>query len=159
MSSLRLRSSSAAHTKRIGREIGKNLKGGEVVLLKGQLGAGKTTLAQGIARGLKIPAKTPVTSPTFTLIHEYEGRIKLFHMDWYRLSSVEGGDEEAALECLGAKDAICVIEWPERGKSLCPKTALRVRLEHQSPTQRLIHVSDQKRMHQKILLLLRRKFA
>lgn len=158
MSALRLKSGSANQTKRIGREIGKHLKGGDTVLLRGELGAGKTTLVRGIARGLGIPPKELVTSPTFTILQEYEGSLKLFHFDWYRLSSVEGGDEETFLECLQMKDAVCVVEWPERGRVLCPKTALRIRLEHQSPTQRVLHVSGPKKVNQEIFLSLRRKF-
>ena len=153
---LKLKSRSAEQTRKIGREMGKHLQGDDVVLLEGELGAGKTTLVQGIARGLSVPSA--VTSPTFTLLHEYEGRRKLFHFDWYRLSAVKEDDEEEFLECLKAKDAVCIIEWPERGKSLWPGNALHVRLEHQSPSERLIFFSDGQKKYHTLLVTLRKKF-
>lgn len=135
-----LTSSSSGQTRRIGRELGKLLHGGDTVLLKGDLGAGKTTIAKGIARGLEVPVKTPVTSPTFILIHEYQGRVKLFHMDLYRLSSVRGEDEEEIAECLSDTGAVCLVEWPERGRRLWPQERLEVSLEHRGPKTRRLEI-------------------
>jgi len=86
MTNFDLISESPGDTLDIGRIIGENLTGGAVVALTGELGAGKTCLTQGIAKGLGIPEGYYVTSPTFTLINEYPGRIPLYHMDVYRLS-------------------------------------------------------------------------
>jgi tRNA threonylcarbamoyladenosine biosynthesis protein TsaE len=97
-----------------------------VVALHGELGSGKTCFAQGIARALGI--ERPVTSPTFTIIHEYAGRRRLCHIDLYR---VRGPEEALALgfmEYLNA-DAITVIEWAERAGELIPDTAVHVYLE------------------------------
>ncbi len=82
-----------------------------MVVLEGPLGAGKTTLAQGIARGLGVA--DPVTSPTFALVHEYEGSLPVFHMDLYRLSSEEEFDLIGGWEYF-ARGGVCLIEWAER---------------------------------------------
>jgi tRNA threonylcarbamoyladenosine biosynthesis protein TsaE len=105
-----------------------------VVLLEGTLGAGKTTFAQGVAQGLGVDAE--VTSPTFALVHEYEGRLPLFHMDLYRLS----GEEE--FELIGGweylrRGGVCLIEWAERLGDAVPKPHWRVHLEHRSRGRRV----------------------
>jgi tRNA threonylcarbamoyladenosine biosynthesis protein TsaE len=97
-----------------------------VVLLMGGLGAGKTTLAKGIVSGLGAAAPEDVSSPTFTLIHEY-GRGRVFHIDLYRLEK----DSEAAslgLEEIFARDAVVLIEWGERFPALMPPERLEIRL-------------------------------
>ena len=99
------------------------LSPGQVVCLQGELGAGKTVLAKGIARGLAVAA--PVTSPTFTLINEYLGRYPLYHMDFYRLS------DPLELEDLGYSEffygaGVTLIEWPERAGELLPDARLDV---------------------------------
>src|SRR5215510_8846233 len=103
---------SADETFEIGRRIGDTLQAGAVILLTGELGAGKTVLAKGLAAGLGID-ESAVTSPSFTLINEHEGRLRLFHIDLYRLDS----SATAGLgleEILDHKDAVAVIEWAER---------------------------------------------
>lgn len=116
-----------------GRRLGRMAEAGEVICLYGPLGAGKTTLTQAIAAGLGVPASEPVTSPTFALIHEYRGRLPLFHLDLYRLS----GDEDELLE-LGIEDylygeGVCVIEWPEKLGRLLPARHLAIRLDFPAP--------------------------
>lgn len=111
--SLVVRSASPDMTHALGERLGHLLQSGDVVLLSGNLGAGKTALTQGIARGLGIAG--PVSSPTFTLLKEYDGRIPLYHFDLYR---IEHPDE---LEALGFGDyfygdGVCVVEWAERGE-------------------------------------------
>ncbi len=92
----------------LGERLGKALVGGETILLSGDLGAGKTTFTKGIARGLTV--SDIITSPTFTILNEYDGRIKLFHFDMYRLD--KNGDEELGFEeYYNRKDSVCVIEW------------------------------------------------
>lgn len=150
---------SSAETRKIGRELGRLLKGGDTVLLEGELGAGKTTLAQGIARGLGVPVKTPVTSPTFTLIHEYEGRAKLYHMDWYRLSSVRGEDEEELSECLSSRDAVCLVEWPERGRTLWPQERLEIFLKHKGPKERHLEIRGHGRPYENLIRSVKKKMA
>lgn len=133
-------SHSAKATKDIGRKIGRFLRNGDVVALFGDLGAGKTTLVKGIARGLGVKKESRVVSPTFVLIHEYKGRHKIFHMDWYRLRSLEGADKELAEECFHSQ-AITLIEWADRGKKILPKEYLRIDLEHRGPRSRRVVLS------------------
>ena len=129
--SVRLVSRSPAETRRLGKKIGGFLESGDVVTLEGELGAGKTTLAKGIAEGLGADVRE-VVSPTFVLINEYEGRKKIFHVDWYRIDRIEGRDRELALECFGA-EAVTLVEWPGRGREILPAGALRVKIEHSNP--------------------------
>lgn len=103
---------SPAETLAAGENLGRKLRGGETILLRGELGAGKTVFAKGIAKGLGVSAR--VLSPTFTIMNEYEGeRLKLFHFDAYRLSCGEEAEEAGLTEFLGRLDGVCVIEWPE----------------------------------------------
>src|SRR5438067_1860262 len=87
--------------KKIGRAIAKKISPSSVVAFYGDLGAGKTTLIKGIARGLGVQSESVVSSPTYVVIHEYKGRAHqtIFHLDWYRLKKVTGVDEALALEC------------------------------------------------------------
>jgi tRNA threonylcarbamoyladenosine biosynthesis protein TsaE len=128
---------SAAETKALGKKIGKFLAAGDVVALSGELGAGKTTFAKGLALGLGVRDEDEVASPTFTLIHEYAGREKIFHIDWYRLAKVEGPDRSFAEECFAA-NAVTIIEWPERGRVLLPSKYLSVQMEHRGGHKRLV---------------------
>jgi tRNA threonylcarbamoyladenosine biosynthesis protein TsaE len=110
-------------TRRFGRTLARLLAPGDVVGLCGDLGAGKTFLARAIARGLGVPEGVPVTSPTFTLIKEYEARLPIYHMDLYRL----GGPSE--LYDLGLweyydGDGVCLVEWSDRFEDLWPASAL-----------------------------------
>ena len=132
-------SHSAAQTIRIGRIFGRSLKAGDVVALQGKLGAGKTTLVKGIAKGLGLSSAKLVSSPTYALIHEYQGQKKIYHLDWYRLNHVKGADAEFARECFDS-DGVTLVEWPERGAKLLPKGTVRVRISHQGPSTRRLQV-------------------
>lgn len=133
------KSQSAQDTIKIGQEIAKTLKPGDVVVLSGELGAGKTTLVKGIAKGLGVKNESEVSSPTFALIHEYRGRVKIYHLDWYRIDKVQGDDAEMAEECF-ASEGITFVEWPERGKGVLPKKYTSIRIQHKGPSEREIHV-------------------
>jgi tRNA threonylcarbamoyladenosine biosynthesis protein TsaE len=103
---------SEAETAAAGCELAAALQRGAVVLLSGDLGAGKTAFVRGLARGLGIDADE-VSSPTFTLVHEYRGgRLRLFHADLYRLGTA--GAEDLGLDELGVRDGVLAIEWPDR---------------------------------------------
>lgn len=106
--------------------------------LRGGLGAGKTTFTKGLAKGLGVPDE--VTSPTFTIISEYEGRVPLYHMDAYRLS---GCDEflELGVEDLLYGDGVCVIEWSERVAAAMPDDAAIVEIEANEDGSRRISLS------------------
>ncbi len=99
---------------------------GSVVVLEGTLGAGKTTLAQGVALGLGV--QEDVTSPTFALVHEYPGRIPLFHMDLYRLSSAEEFELIGGWEYF-RRGGVCLLEWADRLGGALPRPHWKVRLE------------------------------
>jgi tRNA threonylcarbamoyladenosine biosynthesis protein TsaE len=131
---LTLRSGSVAETQRLGERIGRQLRAGDVVLLTGDLGAGKTALAQGIGRGLGVTQT--INSPTFTILKEYEGRLPLYHFDLYR---IDDPDELLALgfDRYFEGDGVCVVEWAERaeaeGTSAAPwpEDALRVTIRRE----------------------------
>jgi len=122
----------------LGEAVGKRLVSGDVVALWGELGAGKTLLTQGIARGLGVPEGTAVTSPTFTLINEYEGRVRLYHMDGYRLGDPDELETLPWREALFG-DGVAVVEWPERLGPLLPAARLDIFLEILGPTTRRLH--------------------
>lgn len=104
---------SAAETEQLGACLARALKEGDVVTLSGELGAGKTRFSQGIASGLGVDSSVPVTSPTFTILNEYQGRLPLYHFDFYRLGI--GSDlRELGFEEYLAGSGVCLIEWPER---------------------------------------------
>ncbi len=113
-----------AATRRLGERLGQLMAAGDVVLLTGDLGAGKTTLVQGLAAGLGV--SDPVVSPTFALVHELAGRVSLRHLDLYRLTGQD-------LEHLGAEewfepDAVVAVEWAERLGSFLPAERLEIEL-------------------------------
>jgi tRNA threonylcarbamoyladenosine biosynthesis protein TsaE len=117
-----------AATARLGEQIGSALAAGDVVLLEGQLGAGKTFLARAIARALGVPPEVPVTSPTFALVHDLPARVPLLHADLYRLEDPDELVELGLLHRMGA-DAITVVEWGERFAWALGEPTLWVRLD------------------------------
>jgi tRNA threonylcarbamoyladenosine biosynthesis protein TsaE len=127
---------SEEETAAAGEELGSQLGAGDVVLLYGELGAGKTAFVRGLARGLGA-SDTDVSSPTFTLIQEYVGRVPLYHVDLYRLEPTEV--EDLGLEELVSGDGIVAIEWAERWHGR-PDDAIEVRLEHGGEDTRRITV-------------------
>jgi tRNA threonylcarbamoyladenosine biosynthesis protein TsaE len=127
---------SAEETRAIGTELSLALPDNSVIGLSGDLGAGKTELVKGIALGLG--ATDPVTSPTFTLIHEYRsGRLPLFHMDFYRLEMEKELDEIGFDDYL-REPGICAIEWADRFPDRIPRDAIRVEIQIGSGNERLI---------------------
>ena len=113
---------SASETRELGKRLAEKLMAGDVVLLEGELGAGKSDLARGVARGLGV--EETVTSPSFTILNVYEsGRIPLYHFDWYRLESAEELYELGMDEYLGG-DGIALVEWPARCPDAVPEEVL-----------------------------------
>ena len=103
---------SEEETAAVARELAADVKAGDVILLSGNLGAGKTAFVRGLAAGLGADAED-VSSPTFTLVHEYRGgRLTLYHADLYRLDKV--ATEDLGLEEMGVRDGVLAIEWPDR---------------------------------------------
>ena len=128
--------SSAAMTHALGKALGEACLGKEVIALVGPLGAGKTCLARGIAEGLRVPAES-IASPTFVLIHEYTGRLPVYHVDLYRL------DERDAVNGLGLEEytesaGVTVIEWAEKAPTVLPPDHLWIVLEHLGDDRRRV---------------------
>ncbi len=122
-----LETTDADATRAVAERLGRRLGAGDVVTLTGELGAGKTVFAQGLCRGLEVAE--PVSSPTFALVHEYRGRVPVWHLDVYRL----GGPEDLpdlSWDDLLAGRGVLVIEWPERIKPALPAERIEVRLEY-----------------------------
>jgi tRNA threonylcarbamoyladenosine biosynthesis protein TsaE len=137
---LTLTSSDPEETFRIGRLIGETLEEGAIVALIGELGAGKTRLTQGIARGLGIEEGYQVTSPTFTLINEYPGRLHLVHLDAYRLSGPQDLLDMGYEEYFFSK-SITVIEWADRIRDVLPDTTIVLVMTYLDPERRHIAFS------------------
>jgi tRNA threonylcarbamoyladenosine biosynthesis protein TsaE len=135
---------SADETRAIGERLGRLLRAGDVLLLHGDLGSGKTTLTQGIARGLGV--EDYVQSPTFTLVAEHTGStpcgtpLRLYHIDLYRLSGEEDLPSFGYEQYLAPVDGITVIEWPERAGSTLPDRYLLVTIEPIGPDTRRLEL-------------------
>lgn len=132
----RFQTASEEETIALGERLASTLKG--VVLLIGNLGAGKTTLAKGIVKGLGAATPDEVSSPTFTLIHEYSERV--YHVDLYRLDDPRAV-ERLGLEELFDRDAVVLIEWGERFPELLPEDRIEIRLTQGGGDNRIIDVS------------------
>lgn len=134
----KITTNNAEETIEIGERLGKALKKGAIILLSGDLGAGKTVFTKGIARGLDIDKN--VTSPTFTLIHQYDGRLPLYHFDIYRILNEEElydiGYEEYFFG-----DGVTVVEWPERMEDLRPDEYISINIEKLPDNGRCIIIS------------------
>jgi len=124
--SLTLTLASEHETRRLGRLLGERLGPGQVVALTGELGAGKTCLAQGLALGLGVAEDVVVASPSFTLANEYTGRVPFFHLDVYRLDG-EAFAESGLDEYLGGP-GVTAVEWAEKIEALLPGERLEIRL-------------------------------
>jgi tRNA threonylcarbamoyladenosine biosynthesis protein TsaE len=132
-------SHSPDETRRLGAALGERLERGDVVCIQGPLGAGKTCLVQGVARGLGVPEDVPVTSPTFTYVGEYFGRIPLAHADFYRVESVRRLEDAGFDDLLDGTGAL-VVEWPELCPEALPREHLWIRLEIRSESERRLYV-------------------
>lgn len=128
-------SQSAEQTQELGRKIGASLLPDEIIGLTGSLGAGKTTLIQGIAEGVNV--KDYLTSPTFILVNEYQGRIPLFHIDLYRIEDLSEL-EDLGIEEYFMRGGVCLIEWAERMELLFPERAEKIEIEVISERERKI---------------------
>ncbi len=133
------RARSAAETSGVGAKVAAMLQAPAVVMLIGDLGSGKTTLAKGIVQALGVAPPEEVLSPTFSLVHQYEGTPKVYHLDLYRLDTLP------ELETLGLEDiweerAIVLIEWGERFSSELPGERIEVRLDYDGDDGRVIEV-------------------
>ncbi len=150
MDRLTIESTSPDETRAAGRLLAKALFPGACIALYGDLGAGKTVLAGGVIHGIGVPDETPVTSPTFVIISEYEGRLAVHHVDAYRLSGeadiLELGSRELFFE-----EAVSVIEWAERIEGAIPDERLSVKMTVSGSESRHIEVTAKGSAHVKAL--------
>jgi tRNA threonylcarbamoyladenosine biosynthesis protein TsaE len=133
----RLTAGSAADTEALGARLAERLAPGDVVVVSGEVGAGKTTLIRGACRALGVEG--PVTSPTFTIGQRYRGRVPVSHLDLYRLESIEGEDP-ALLDDYLTADAVAFVEWPAAAAPHLARPALEVRLRHAGGDARVVEI-------------------
>jgi tRNA threonylcarbamoyladenosine biosynthesis protein TsaE len=140
MGDRRTETRSAAETEAVGAQLAERLGPGDVVIVSGEVGAGKTTLIRGAARALGVVE--PVTSPTFTIGRRYGGgRLPISHLDLYRLEDIESEDPGLIDDYLGG-DGLAFVEWPAVGAQRLGRPALEVRLEHAGEDRRTIEIVD-----------------
>jgi tRNA threonylcarbamoyladenosine biosynthesis protein TsaE len=133
---------SAEETTELGRRLAADLKPGSIVLLRGDLGAGKTTMVKGIAEGFHAAQAEEVTSPTFTLIHEYRGpEVTLFHIDLYRIDTQRELDT-LALDDLMTPQSILLIEWGEKFARFATERDVVIAIEHLGGDNRRVIFSE-----------------
>jgi tRNA threonylcarbamoyladenosine biosynthesis protein TsaE len=132
-----LRSGSPGETEAIGARIAARLQAGDVVLVAGELGSGKTTLIRGACRELDVQGR--ITSPTFTIGQRYSGRVPVSHLDLFRLETLEGEDPGLIDDYVSA-DAIAFIEWPQAAEPQLERISLRVSIEHLGGDARAITI-------------------
>lgn len=137
----RFETSSDEKTRALGRQLALQLPARGVVLLIGELGAGKTTLIQGIAEGRGAARAEDVSSPTFTLIHEYGDPVSVYHIDLYRLDTLEEA-RRLGLEDIYDAPGLVLIEWGERFPELLPPQRVEIRIRHAGEDRRAIEVME-----------------
>jgi len=142
-------SKDTAETIQYGEELSRLLKKGDIVCLFGELGSGKTTFVKGLAKGLRV-SPNKVHSPTFVLMNAYEGKIPLFHFDFYRI------EKSSELSSIGYDEflydeGIAVVEWAEHFGALMPKEYLKIRFQHKGENKREIKISAHGKKYRPLL--------
>ena len=148
MSAFELVSHSPEETQKLGQRLGELAQPGDVILLVGNLGTGKTCLTQGIAWGLGI--KEYALSPSFVIIRELYGRLPLYHIDLYRLDRIEESMDLGLDDYLYGR-GVCVVEWAEKALSLMPSERLLIRLDYLSDTERRFRLEASGRRYMKVV--------
>jgi tRNA threonylcarbamoyladenosine biosynthesis protein TsaE len=120
-------SRSARATERFATRLAATVQPGDVIALIGELGAGKTCFTRGLARGLSVPTDVPVTSPTFTMMNHYEGRLPLYHFDLYRVTDLDELEAIGYREFVGG-DGVAVMEWADRVPNALPVAHIRIEI-------------------------------
>ena len=128
-------SRSEAETLELAQALGRLLRGGDVLGIQGELGSGKTCFVRGLAIGLDVSLEVPVTSPTFTLVNQYPGRVELRHADFYRVESYNRL-ADAGFDDLLDRWGVLVVEWPDRFEAALPDDRLGIRIEMVSERER-----------------------
>lgn len=140
---------SAEATEALGLALGQACTGGEVIALTGALGSGKTCLVRGVAAGLGVPAKQ-VASPTFALIHEYQGRVPVYHVDLFRLDPVDAV-QSLGLEEYTESPAVTLIEWAEKAPRALPDDHLWITFQSQDGESRRIALHARGPRHERLI--------
>jgi tRNA threonylcarbamoyladenosine biosynthesis protein TsaE len=156
MSTFELFSHSPEETQKLGQRLGEIAQPGDVFLLVGDLGSGKTCLTQGIAWGLGIKEYT--MSPSFVIIRELYGRLPLYHIDLYRLDRIEESMDLGLDDYLYGR-GVCVVEWAEKALSLMPPERLLIRLDYLSDTERRFRLEPSGRRYSKIVSQLKKSLG
>lgn len=141
--------SSLDETRRLGERLGRLLKEGDIICLHGELGAGKTTFTQGIAKGMDV-AKAFITSPTFVIANEYKGRLALYHIDLYRLNNIAEIEDIGLSEYLKG-EGVTVIEWAEKAEGLLSEERLSVYLENLGEDKRRLAFKAKGKRYEEII--------
>ena len=155
MTKLKLVSRSPEQTQHLGKRLGELAQSGDVFLLTGNLGSGKTCLTQGIAWGLGV--KEYAFSPSFVIIREYHGRLTLYHIDFYRLDRLEEIADLGLDEYLYGK-GVCVIEWADKGIAVLPDEHLLINLSYVSDTERAVSLEPKGERYIELLKSLNAEF-
>jgi tRNA threonylcarbamoyladenosine biosynthesis protein TsaE len=148
--SVQVVSQHTSDTQRLGEDIGRLLGMGDIVCLYGDLGSGKTSLTQGLARGLGVPPERTVRSPSFVLIQRYQGRVPVYHADLYRLDGPADVEEIGLRECRGG-DGVAVIEWADKIETALPAERLDIIIAHQTEHTRLLTLTPRGTRYQQLL--------
>ena len=148
MNTLNFKTHSAAETQNFGTSLGKLAQAGDIFLLIGELGAGKTCLTQGIAYGLDIHEYT--LSPSFVIMRELHGRLPLYHMDFYRLDNI-AEISDLGLEDYLFGDGVCVIEWANKGMTVLPEDHLVIKIDYLSGDERSFTIEPHGERYVKML--------
>ena len=144
---------SATETVQIGKRIGKLLRAGDVIALFGELGSGKTHLVKGLAAGIEVKRSHRIASPSFTFIHEYQGRIPFFHVDLFRLTTEEEA-MDLGLEEYFVRGGATAIEWADRIPNLLPKELIWISLRSLGEQARVIRLRGKGKRYEEWVKLL-----
>ena len=153
---MKLITRSPEETQALGEALGMAAHSGDLILLWGELGAGKTCLVQGIARGLDV--QDPVRSPTFVLMTQHKGRLMLYHIDLYRLDDLREV-EDLGLDDYIEGDGMCVVEWADKAMPFFPREHLVVELTHRGGRRRLVQLTAQGDRYTVLLEQVRQRLA
>lgn len=153
MDSISIQLKNLSDTEKLGRFLGETANPGEIICLDGDLGAGKTTLSQAIARGLAVPENCYVTSPSFAILHEYAGRIPMYHMDFYRLQDANdvfdlGFEEYFYLS------GLTVIEWSTRASEILPEDRISLEISQDDDEVRTVTIHATNIFQERLLQIL-----
>ena len=153
----KLVSMSQKHTDRLGQVIGRVLRGGETIALYGPLGAGKTAFVRGIAEGLGA-SPAAISSPTFVVIHEYQGRLPLAHVDLYRIRTPRELESTGLIEYFSGQ-TVTAIEWADKGLAALPQDRIEITLNHRAARSRTIQLSATGPNSDEVLALARIQYS